>query len=120
MISGTAVSTQRAFIMVLIVMLVVFFDRRALSLRSASLAALVILAWRPEDVSSAGFQMSFAATIALVTVFQRIPALPGFSRWRRTPVISLISLILFSLVAGLATAPFRRRILTKLAIMVCW
>ena len=103
MISGTAVSTQRAFIMVLIVMLGVFFDRRALSLRSASLAALVILAWRPEDVSSAGFQMSFAATIALVTVFQRIPALPGFSRWRRMPVISLV---LSSLVAGLATAPF--------------
>ena len=103
MISGAAVSTQRAFIMVSIVMLGVFFDRRALSLHSVALAALVILAWRPEDVSSAGFQMSFAATIALVTVFQRIPALPRFSRWRRMPVISLI---LSSLVAGLATAPF--------------
>ena len=103
MISGAAVSTQRAFIMVSIVMLGVFFDRRALSLHSVALAALVILAWRPEDVSSAGFQMSFAATIALVTVFQRIPALPRFSRLRRMPVISLI---LSSLVAGLATAPF--------------
>ena len=94
MISGAAVSTQRAFIMVSIVMLGVFFDRRALSLHSVALAALVILAWRPEDLSSAGFQMSFAATIALVTVFQRIPTLPGFS------------LVLSSLVAGLATAPF--------------
>ena len=103
LISGAAVSTQRAFIMVSIVMLGVFFDRRALSLHSIALAALVILAWRPEDVSSAGFQMSFAATIALVTVFQRIPTLPGFSRWRRMPVISLV---LSSLVAGLATAPF--------------
>ncbi len=103
MISGAAVSTQRAFIMVSIVMLGVFFDRRALSLHSVALAALVILAWRPEDVSSAGFQMSFAATIALVSVFQRIPALPRFSRLRRMPVISLI---LSSLVAGLATAPF--------------
>jgi len=61
-----------------------------LSLHSIALAALVILAWRPEDVSSAGFQMSFAATIALVTVFQRTPALPGFSRWRQLPVISLV------------------------------
>ncbi len=103
MISGAAVSTQRAFIMVSIVMLGVFFDRRALSLHSVALAALVILVWRPEDVSSAGFQMSFAATIALVTVFQRIPTLPRFSRLRRMPVISLI---LSSLVAGLATAPF--------------
>ena len=103
MISGEAVSTQRAFIMVSIVMLGVFFDRRALSLHSIALAALVILAWRPEDVSSAGFQMSFAATIALVTVFQRTPALPGFSRWRQLRVISLV---LSSLVAGLATAPF--------------
>ena len=82
LISGAAVSTQRAFIMVSIVMLGVFFDRRALSLHSIALAALVILAWRPEDVSSAGFQMSFAATIALVTVFQRTPASTGFSRWR--------------------------------------
>ena len=56
------------------------FDLRALSLHSIALAALVILAWRPEDVSSAGFQMSFAATITLFTVFQRTPALPGFSR----------------------------------------
>ncbi len=47
--------------------------------------------------------MSFAATIALVTVFQRTPALPEFSRWRQLPVISLV---LSPLVMGLATVPF--------------
>ena len=80
-----------------------FFGRRTLSLNSIALAAFVILASRPENVSSAGFQMSFAATIALFTVFQPTTALLWFSRWRQLPVISLV---LSSLAAGLATAPF--------------
>ena len=103
LIPGAAVSTQCALIMVSIVMPGMFFGRRTLSLNSIALAAFVILASRPENVSSAGFQMSFAATIALFTVFQPTTALLWFSRWRQLPVISLV---LSSLAAGLATAPF--------------
>ena len=54
---------------------------------------------------SSGIQAipEIAKTAEHVTVFQRTPALPGFSRWRQLPVISLV---LSSLAAGLATAPF--------------
>ena len=45
-------------------------DRPALTMRSVALAALIVLVLAPESLMQAGFQMSFAATIALVAVFE--------------------------------------------------
>ncbi|MEL7105490.1 MAG: ComEC/Rec2 family competence protein [Pseudomonadota bacterium] len=104
-LSGGNVATERAFIMVAVMLVAVLFDRRALSLRSVALAALVVLALRPEALMGPGFQMSFAATTALVAVFgwmrdrneirQRIP------RWAQ----GVVGLVVSSVVAGAATAP---------------
>jgi competence protein ComEC len=47
----------------------VLCDRRAISLRSVAIAALIVLIRRPETLLSPGFQMSFAATAALVVGF---------------------------------------------------
>ncbi|MGR3572861.1 ComEC/Rec2 family competence protein [Brevirhabdus sp.] len=68
-ISGASVATERAFVMVSVMLLAVMLDRRALSLRAVALAALVVLLLRPESVLGPGFQMSFAATTALIAVF---------------------------------------------------
>ncbi|MEL6583185.1 MAG: ComEC/Rec2 family competence protein [Pseudomonadota bacterium] len=108
-ISGASVATQRAFIMVTVVFGAVLLDRPPFTLRAVALAATLILLWRPESVLSAGFQMSFAATAALVATFEQLrryawwrDAERGFvSRFR--PVLALI---IASLVAGFATAPF--------------
>ncbi|WP_424967528.1 ComEC/Rec2 family competence protein [Dinoroseobacter sp. S375] len=103
-ISGMSVATERAFIMVAMILLGVCFDRRALSLRSVAWAALIVLALRPEAVMGPGFQMSFAATTALVITYAALRdvkwwyALP---RWSKGPA----SLLLSSFVAGAATAP---------------
>merc|ERR1739841_174475 len=59
-LSGGNVATERAFIMVAVALVAVLFDRRALSLRAVALAALIVLALRPEALLSPGFQMSFA------------------------------------------------------------
>lgn len=104
MLSGGNVATERAFVMVAVVLSAVLLGRRALTLRSVALAALVILAHRPESLLSPGFQMSFAATTGLVAAFavlreRRVALGP---RWAR-PVLTLL---LSSAVAGLATAPF--------------
>lgn len=103
-LSGGNVATERAFIMVCVALGAVLLNRRAISLRVVAVAATVVLVRRPETLLSPGFQMSFAATTALVAVF-------GWLRdtdfrlgpsWVRPVATVLIS----SAVAGLATAPF--------------
>ena len=69
-ISGAGVSTQRAYIMAMIVFLAVIMDRRAFSMRSVSVAALITLVLHPEGLISAGFQMSFSAAAALVAFYR--------------------------------------------------
>ena len=104
LLSGGNVATERAFTMVAVALCALMLDRRALSLRGVALAALVILVWQPESLLSPGFQMSFAATTALVVSFERIAhfgvgrALP---RWTGM----LFTVVASSFVAELATLP---------------
>lgn len=104
-LSGGNVATERAFIMVSVMLVAVLFDRRALTLRSVAMAALVVLTLRPEALTGPGFQMSFAATTALVAVFgwlrQAGDAVPRAPRWAR----GAVALVISSAVAGAATAP---------------
>ena len=102
-LSGGNVATERAFVMVAVVLGAVLLDRRAFSLRAVAVAAIIVLILRPEALLGPGFQMSFAATTGLVAVFgwlrdRRIPLGPG---WLRPAVAVVIS----SFVAGAATAP---------------
>ena len=109
LLSGGAWSAQRAFIMASIVFLAILFDRRGISLRNAALAALVIIILRPEAVISAGFQMSFAAVVALIATFSFIEdKLPrSDDQGGLMKALRFIGgLALTSFVAGLATAPF--------------
>ena len=101
-LSGGAVSTQRAYVMVCVMLVAILLDKRAISLRAVAIAAILVLAWRPESLFSPGFQMSFAATTALVAVFSLLRGLPGRRFWMH-PVVAVI---LSSAVAGAATAPF--------------
>lgn len=69
-LSGASVPTERAFLMASIVLLAVLLGRRAISMRLLALAAMVILVLSPEDLLSAGFQMSFAAVAALIAGYE--------------------------------------------------
>ena len=100
-LSGWNVATERAFVMVAVALCAVMMDRRALSLRAVAVAAIIVLALRPEALMGPGFQMSFAATTALVAVFGWMRDLPTGPNWA-APVIGLV---VSSAVAGLATAP---------------
>ena len=102
-LSGGNVATERAFVMVGVVLVAVMLDRRALTLRAVAVAALIILTLRPDALMGPGFQMSFAATTALVAVFGwlREAELPRLPRWMRPVAAVVVS----SAVAGLATAP---------------
>ncbi|KFE33547.1 ComEC/Rec2 family competence protein, partial [Thioclava atlantica] len=101
-LAGPAVSTQRAWIMVSVMLAAVLVDRRALSLRTVALAASLLLIWQPESLTEPGFQMSFAATTALIV------ALGPWTRLSRrlSPLLRpVLMLVATSLIAGLATAP---------------
>ena len=104
-LSGANVATTRAFLMVSIMLGAVALDRRALTLRSVALAALILLIWQPESLMSPGFQLSFAATIGLIAGFaptQRFVTDRGLPGWLR-PVVMLAA---SSVLAGVATAPY--------------
>ena len=114
-LSGGNVATERAFIMVAVMLLAVVLDRRAISLRSVAIAATVILLLRPEALTQAGFQMSFAATVALVAAFR---ALNDDRTWRgHLPrwALPVMSVVLCSVIAGVATAPIAAASFNRIA-----
>ena len=112
LLSGAEVATQRSFIMIAIVLIGVMVDRPALTFRTLTVAAFGVLLLAPESVVHPSFQMSFAATLALIAGYQY--GLP----WKADADTSLgaraalwgtreiAGLILASLVAGLATTPY--------------
>lgn len=114
-ISGANIATQRAWIMVSIMLIAVLVDRPAITLRNVALAALCIILWRPESVITASFQMSFAAVTALVAAFEfterRRKARPRprpdwANRVARAGILYLGGVMVTTLVASAATAPF--------------
>ena len=114
-LSGGAVATQRSFVMIAVMLVAVLVDRRAISLRTLAIAALIVLVLQPESLLQPGFQMSFAATAALVAAFGALRDAPDDHRrlpgWLR-PVAALA---LASLVAGAATAPYGAAAFNKLS-----
>ncbi len=117
LISGASISTQRAFIMVAVMFLAVFFDRQALSMRVVALAAALILLIRPESLLSVGFQMSFAAVIALIAAYEGqqvrrlkksrgdVGAIRANPYWSRLKFY-VLGLVLTSLITDIAIGPF--------------
>ena len=112
-LSGAEVATQRSFIMIAIVLIGVLLDRPILTLRTVTIAVLVVLLFAPEAVVHPSFQMSFAATLALIAGYERgIPwgrAGADTSLGARAAlwgVREILSLIVASLLAGLATTPY--------------
>nr|WP_280948640.1 ComEC/Rec2 family competence protein [Methyloligella halotolerans] len=113
-ISGAALPTIRAWIMMSIVLLAVILDRPAITMRNVALAALAILIVAPESVFDPSFEMSFAAVIALVALYEAMagrkrPELDDVSlTWRtlRFAWLAIWAAGVTTTVAGLATAPF--------------
>jgi competence protein ComEC len=102
-LSGGNVATERAYIMVAVALGALMIGRRAISLRAVAVAATIVLILRPEALMGPGFQMSFAATTALVAFFGWLRRfemgwMPG---WLKPAFAVFVS----SAVAGVATAP---------------
>ncbi|WP_370692956.1 ComEC/Rec2 family competence protein [Pseudotabrizicola sp.] len=104
-LSGANVATERAFIMVSVMLGAVLLDRKALTLRSVALAGVILLLWQPETLLEPGFQMSFAATVALIAGFRAVNrrVVAGhLPKW----AMPVFTLVLSSAIGGFATAPY--------------
>ena len=112
MLSGAHPPARRAAITASVAFVAILLDRRAISLHSLSIAALLILLLQPEAVVEPGFQMSFCATAALVALAEVWPrpraggrpavAAGGAARARDW----ILAALMVSFVAGTATGPF--------------
>ena len=107
LVSGAGVPMQRAFIMTGLVLVAVMVDRTALTLRLLAWAAMLVLLLAPESLVGASFQMSFAAVLALIALYEtlRFP----MRRWRsgggfgRRVLLYLGGLAASTVVAGAAS-----------------
>src|SRR5271157_3336554 len=106
-------SSYRFYIMTAVVLIGIMADRPALTLRTIAVAALAVMVLVPEAVVHPSFQMSFAATLALIATCEG--GLPWASATAGTPLAARIALwgvkeiavlTLASLVAGFATTPY--------------
>ena len=121
-LSGAAVATQRAYLMMAIMFLAVLLDRPALTMRNVALAATALLLLFPESLFDVSFQMSFAAALALVAVYERwsrnraaVAAASMVARIRRKAVLYFSGVAVTTLVASIAVAPFAAYHFHKLA-----
>lgn len=113
-ISGAEVATQRSWIMIAVVLIGVMLGRGALTLRTLALAALAVLTLAPESLLGPSFQMSFAATLALVSGYVMLRPWAerhagdrsGLGRGLLAATNGVAGLAMSSFVASLATTPY--------------
>ncbi len=111
-LSGSNIPAQRAFIMISVVFAAVLVDRTALSLRTLTWAALIVLLLQPEALVGASFQLSFAAVVALITVYERVHIRAAlrdpYGNFRPLRAVGLycLAVLVTDLIATAATGPF--------------
>jgi competence protein ComEC len=121
-ISGAPPPAERAAITASIAFLAVLLDRQAISLHALAVAAFIVLLLQPEAVATPGFQMSFAATAALVALAGAWPkrtreiSAPWPIVWAQRLGSWLLIACTASLVAGAATGPFAMQHFNRTAI----
>ena len=111
-LSGWPPPAERSAVTAAVAFGAILVDRQAISLHALALAAFVVLMLQPEAVTQPGFQMSFAATAALVALAE---VWPHPVREINTPwpirIVQgawgwLLAGAAASFVAGTATGPF--------------
>ncbi len=121
-VSGSPPPAERAAITASIAFLAILLDRQAVTMNALAVAAFAVLLMQPEAIVMAGFQMSFAATAALVALVEVWPKRTHeiSAPW---PIIAIQRLgywmtaaVTASLVAGLATGPFAMQHFNRVAI----
>lgn len=110
LISGSQPATQRSYIMITIGFAAMLADRPPIALRTVALSAIALLVVWPESLLDIGFQMSYAAVVALVAAFEEIrarrPEPDRDAGVLRSFLVFFAGVVLTTLIAGFAVWPF--------------
>ncbi|OFW87821.1 MAG: hypothetical protein A3B66_06630 [Alphaproteobacteria bacterium RIFCSPHIGHO2_02_FULL_46_13] len=105
-----SVPTTRSLLMTGVALIAIMLDRSPFSLRLVGVSAILVLLASPESIWSVSFQMSFAAVAALVAMAEAMrPYATQFytdAGWVKRGALWLAGMLMTSLVASLATAPY--------------
>jgi len=121
-VSGAPPPAERAAITASIAFVAILLDRQAVTMHALAVAAFAVLLLQPEAIVTPGFQMSFAATAALVALAEVWPRrIKEISApWPIVAAQRLGSWLLIactaSLVAGMATGPFAMQHFNRTAV----
>lgn len=102
LLTGAQVPTVRSCIVALMVLAGIALGRDALSMRLLSVAALAILALKPESLAGASFQLSFAAVTAIIALHSTAWARRTFMRRDEGTPARLLRALAGMLATGLA------------------
>ena len=110
LLSGATFSSRRSFVMTTLVLVAILVDRLSLSARALAWAALAIMLANPYSVTTAAFQMSFAAVAGLVAFYETFRERIGdwyrdaglVRRWG----LHVLAIVFTTVVTTIATTPF--------------
>jgi len=110
LLSGSTVSSRRAFVMTALALVAVLLDRLSLSARALALAAVAIMLVTPDSATGPSFQMSFAAVAALVAFYEawrgRLAAWHRDAGALKRLGLYAVGIAFTTVVTTVATAPF--------------
>jgi competence protein ComEC len=109
MVSGAAIPTQRAFLASSIVFIGILLNRIAITMRLVAITGGLLLLIAPQSLLNVSFQMSFAAVVALVAIYERARVggwLVSSGGIVHKAWIYLVSVAVTSMAAGAATGFF--------------
>lgn len=118
LLAGAPVPAVRSYIMVACVLAAMLMDRKGISMFSLAWAAALILLLMPESLFTASFQLSFAATLAIVALFERYGAVlfHGNASVPMRIALYFFGLMVTSLAASLYTTPLAVMHFNRMAI----
>ena len=106
-VTGVPISATRAYGMIALVLLAVILRRRVDAVRSLAITAFVMLLWAPSNLLDPGFQLSFAATLAILTLVEAVLRGGVLDKSLLPRVLTALgTMLLISVVAEGATAFF--------------
>ena len=107
LLTGLSPSVFRSVLMLILVEVAYMCYRRPIGLNIIAAAAFLILVFRPNDLFSVSFQLSFAAVLSIIyftPYFTRLMPIPR-TKWFSKPLGYFCSLISASLAAQIGTLP---------------
>ncbi len=110
LLTGLKPSVFRATVMAIVFLGGQLMQRRAHLLNTLSIAAIILLFISPLDVFEPGFQLSFAAVLGIIFIYQRLSHLTAAIKIQASErghifIGHIINLFLVSLAAQIATIP---------------